>query len=235
MEILAVIPARGGSKAVPKKNIRDLGGKPLIAHTIEQALQCRMLTDVVVSSDDEQIRDVSMALGARAPFVRPAELSTDTALALPTIQHAVVEMEKLDAKTYDYVIMLQATSPFRKIEDIEKALTMMIESKADAVISVVNVEGWHPMKMKRFDGDKLVDYQRPPIENPPRQILPPVYMMNGAIFATKRDVMMNRNTFQGDYCVGYIMPRERSFDIDDEYDFLFAELLLSRDQRYNAR
>lgn len=231
MNILAVIPARGGSKAVPHKNIKDLDGKPLIAYTIEQALGSSMLTDVVVSTDSEDIREVAMQYGAKAPFIRPEELSTDTALALPTIQHAVKEMEAREEKTYDIVIMLQATSPLRKVEDIEVSLNMLIEEKADAVISVVHVDGWHPMKMKRFSGNMLVDYEKPPIENPPRQILPPVYMMNGAIFATVRDVLMLKNTFQGQKCLGYIMPQERSYDIDNEIDFVIADYILKKNKR----
>jgi CMP-N-acetylneuraminic acid synthetase len=228
MEILGVIPARGGSKAVPRKNIRQLAGKPLIAYTIETSLQSGMLTDVVVSTDDEEIQEISIRYGAQAPFLRPAELSTDTALALPTMQHAVQEMEQRKQKKYDYVVMLQPTSPLRSVEDIDESLNKLIASGADGLISIVHVDNNHPMKMKRLVGDRLVDYETPPIENPPRQILPPVYIMNGVIFATSRDVMMLKNTFQGEHCIGYLMGAERSVDIDTEIDFMVVEQLLTK-------
>jgi CMP-N,N'-diacetyllegionaminic acid synthase len=223
-----VIPARGGSKGVPRKNIRLLGGKPLIAHTIESALACPIITDLVVSTDDPEIRSISLQCGAQVPFIRPAELATDTSLAVPTIQHAVQEMEKIQDGKYDYIIMLQPTAPLRTSEDLIKALTQLIESKADGIISIVHVDNWHPMKMKRFVENWLIDYEKPPMENPPRQILPPVYMVNGAIYATRRDVFIDRGSFQGDRCLGYIMPPERSVNIDNEIDFMIAEYMLNR-------
>ena len=222
-EVIGVIPARGGSKGVPRKNIRPLAGKPLLAYTIEVALACPLITDVVVSTDDPEIRDIALQYGAQAPFLRTAELATDTALAIPTIQHAVREMEAKRGRPYDYVVMLQPTTPLRAADDLTQALIQLIDSQADGIISVVHVDNWHPMKMKKFVNRWLVDYEKPPVENPPRQILPPVYMVNGAIYATRRDVFMNRGTFQGERCLGYIMPPERSVNIDTEIDFIIAE------------
>jgi CMP-N-acetylneuraminic acid synthetase len=228
VSILGVIPARGGSKSVPRKNIRTLAGKPLLVYTIEAALASLLLTDLVVSTDDPEIREVALNCGAQAPFLRPAKLATDTALAIPTIQHAVGEMEIRRGSPYDYVVMLQPTTPLRTSSDIDEALTHLIESDADGIISVVHVDNWHPMKMKKFIGDLLVDYERPPVENPPRQSLSPVYMVNGAIYATKRDVFMNDASFQGKRCLGYIMPVERSVNIDSDVDFIVAEYMLQR-------
>lgn len=224
--ILAVIPARGGSKGVPGKNLRPLGGRPLVVHTIASALACPLLTDVVVSTDDEAIRQLALAHGAAAPFLRPAELATDTALAIPTIQHAVGEMEALRAAPYDYVVMLQPTAPLRSASDITEALGRLMASEAEGVISVVPVGNWHPMKMKRFVDGLLVDYEHPPVENPPRQLLPPVYIVNGAIYASRRDVLMLRGTFRGERCLGYVMPVERSINIDTEADLHVAEYYL---------
>jgi len=232
VRILGAIPARGGSKSVPKKNIRSLAGKPLIAHTIETALKCSLITDVVVSTDDDKIRKIAIKYGAKAPFLRPKELATDTALAIPTIQHTVGEMEKIRGLKYDYIIMLQPTAPLRTYQDLTEALIKLIKSDADGIISVVDVDNWHPMKMKKFENGLLVDYQKPPVENPPRQILPPVYIVNGAIYATKRDVFMNRGTFQGEKCLGYIMPPERSVNIDTEVDFIVAEYMLQKESSY---
>ena len=137
-------------------------------------------------------------------------------------------MEARRSAPYDYVIMLQPTTPFRTALDLSQALTQLIDAQADGIISVVHVDNWHPMKMKRFVGDRMVDYEKPPVENPPRQSLPPVYMVNGAIYATKRDVFMDRGTFQGDRCLGYIMPDERSVNIDTEVDLVVAEYILDK-------
>lgn len=227
--VLGVIPARGGSKGIPRKNIRLLGGKPLIAYTIQEALASKHITDVVLSTDDQEIQSIALDYGAQAPFLRPPELSTDTALAIPTIQHAVGEMEKIKEQNYHYIVMLQPTTPFRTAEDLDGALGRLIQLGADGIISVVHVDNWHPMKMKKFIGEEMVDYEKPPVENPPRQSLPPVYMVNGALYATKRDVFMEKNTFQGDFCLGHEMQPERSVNIDTEIDFVVAEYML--DQR----
>lgn len=228
-KIIGVIPARGGSKSIPRKNIKILQGKPLVAYTIEEAKKSKHLTHLVVSTEDKEIKNISLKYGAEVPFFRPKELATDDALAIPTVQHAVITIEKIKNIKYDYVIMLQPTAPLRKTEDIDKALAMLIEADADGVISVVDVDNWHPMKMKKFDENSyLIDYQTPPVENPPRQILPRVYMVNGAIYATKRDIFMEKNTFKGEKCLGYIMPPERSVNIDTEIDFLIAEYYLRK-------
>jgi CMP-N,N'-diacetyllegionaminic acid synthase len=226
--ILGVIPARGGSKGVPRKNIRLLGGKPLIAYTIQEALACPLLTDVVVSTDDAEIRRIALECGAQAPFLRPEELSGDRVLAVPTIQHAVREMETRTGRNYDVVVMLQPTTPFRTAADLTEALTRLTAEGADGIISVVDVDNWHPMKMKKFVDDCLVDYEAPPVENPPRQTLPKVYMVNGALYASRRDVLMKRNSFKGERCLGHIMPPERSVNIDSEADFVLAEYYLRR-------
>ena len=224
--ILGVIPARGGSKGVPRKNIRLLGGKPLISYTVREALACPLLTDVVVSTDDEEIRRIALECGAQAPFLRPTELSGDRVLAIPTIQHAVREMETRTGRNYDFVVMLQPTTPLRTADDLTAALARLIAEGADGIISVVDVDNWHPMKMKKFIGDRLTDYEPPPTENPPRQTLPKVFMVNGALYASRRDVLMNLNSFKGDFCLGHIMPPERSVNIDSEADFVLAEYYL---------
>ncbi len=221
--VLGVIPARGGSKGVPGKNIRPLGGMPLLAHTVAAALDCPLLEDVVVSTDNPEIQEIAVQFGAQAPFLRPAELATDTALAIPTIQHAVQEMEGLSGLPYDIVVMLQPTTPFRSSADITAALEDLRGSDADGIISVVSVGNWHPIKMKRLEDTQLLDYESWPVENPPRQSLPPVYIVNGAIYATRRDVFMKRGTFRGELCLGYLMPEERSVNIDVEADFVLAE------------
>lgn len=236
IKILGVIPARAGSKGVPGKNIRNLAGKPLLAYTIETALKSTMITDVVVSTDSDEIRIVAQKYGAEVPFLRPAELATDTALAVPTIQHALNEMERYKNTKYDYVAMLQPTSPLKTAEDIDQAIEQLITEDADGIISVVTVDNNHPMKMKKFLGEggksgQLVDYEAPPYENCPRQFLPPVFMVNGALYATKRDVLMEMGSFKGNKCIGYIMPMDRSVNIDTELDFILAEYMIKNSNK----
>ena len=231
MLVLGIIPARAGSKGVPNKNIRDLNGKPLIYYSIIEGLKSNLISDLVVSTDSKKFQDISIKYGAECPFLRPPELSSDDALAIPTIQHATSEIEKIKGFKYDYVVMLQPTSPLRKSLHIDKALTKLSNSNADAIISVVDVNNNHPMKMKKFVNKngisyQLIDYEKPPVENCPRQKLPPVYIVNGAIYATKRDVLMNENSFQGKNCLGYIMDQNESINIDTEIEFLIAEKLM---------
>lgn len=226
--ILGVIPARGGSKTIPKKNIKPLLGRPLIAYTIVEALQSKLLTKVIVSSDDSEIIKISKSYGAEAPFIRPKELATDLALATDVVKHAVLEMERLEKKKYDYVVMLQPTTPLRTAEDIDNALKKLIETGADSVISVVNVGSMHPVRMKRIVDDRLVDYAEEEMENMPKELLPPVYIRSGDIYAVKRDVLVNKRSFKGDDCRPYVMPKERSINIDSELDFLLAKILMKK-------
>jgi CMP-N-acetylneuraminic acid synthetase len=226
--ILGVIPARGGSNGVPDKNIKALNGKPLIAYTIEAGLGSKLLTDLIVSTDSEKIKEVAESFGAKVPFMRPPEFSHDTALAIPTIQHAVITYEEIVGFTYDYIIMLQPTAPLRLAEDIDKSLEQLIATDVDSVISIVDVCNYHPIKMKSIENGLLKDYIDTGLENPPRQQLPPVFIVNGAIYATKRDVFMNENTFKGKSCIPYIMSTERSTNIDTITDFIIAEYYLNQ-------
>lgn len=223
---MGVIPARGGSKGIKNKNLHNLNGKPLISFTIEAAKKSKLITDFIVSTDSLEIKKVSEEYGAEVPFIRPAHLSNDKALAVPTIQHAVLYAESLKNITYDYIVMLQPTAPLRTHEDIDNSLSKLIEENGDGIISVVDVENYHPIKMKTIKDGMLLDFVNSDLENPPRQSLPPVYIVNGAIYATKRDVFINKNTFKGNHCIPFIMPQNRSSNIDEPQDFIVAEYFL---------
>ena len=222
-KILGIIPARGGSKGIHKKNLYPLNNKPLIQYSIEAASKSKLITDFIVSTDCKEIKKVSEGLGAIVPFIRPNHLSNDTALAIPTIQHAVLEYEKIMSIKYDYVIMLQPTAPLRTESDIDKALSKLVDCNADGIISIVDVDNYHPHKMKIINKNSLIDYIESSDENPPRQLLPKIYIVNGAIYATKRDILINQNTFKGKFCVPFEMPDARSTNIDKETDFIVAE------------
>ena len=230
-KVLAVIPARGGSKGIKGKNIKDLGGKPLIAYTIEEALKSNLIHDCIVSTDDEKIAKVSREYGADVPFMRPDELSCDKSLSLPVVLHALEFMEKKNKFKYDAVIMLQATTPFKEVSDIDKAIIMLFENDADSVISVVNVDANHPLRMKRIVGNRLINYIDQGYENMrPRQELPPVYIRNGALYLAKRETLLEQNTFSGKNCLALEMPEEKSVNIDTFKDMLLAEYFLNHEK-----
>lgn len=227
MRVLGVIPARGGSKGIPRKNLAPLLGKPLLAYTIEAAKSSGRLTDVVVSTEDHEIAAVAARWGAQVPFMRPADLATDSALSLPVMQHAVLEMEKRAAQSYDAAVMLQPTTPMRSAEDIDAGIKLLLDTNADSVISVVDVGGHHPFRMKRIVGENtLINYVDQGFEDMrPRQQLPAVYIRSGALYITRRAVLMERQTFVGSDCRAYVMPAERAVNIDTRLDLLLAEHL----------
>ena len=149
-KILGVILARGGSKQIPKKNIALLNNKPLIAYTIAEAKKSKYLTNIVVSSDDDEIRKISIQYGANAPFKRPAELSNDTAKPVECDLHATRFMEKINNIKYDYVVELLCTNPFKTSFDIDNALKLQIETNADSVIGVMRLDDHHPIRIKKI-------------------------------------------------------------------------------------
>lgn len=226
MRILAVIPARGGSKGVLKKNLKPLGGRPLIDYTIDAARSAAGLTRCVVSTDSEEIAAVARRLGADVPFLRPPALATDEARSLPVLLHALDTLEAAEGAPFEAVMMLQPTTPFRQAADIAGALALFEASGADSVISVVEVGGHHPARMKYLEGDRLLD---PPFceaeENQPRQQLRPMYLRNGAIYLT-RSAVLRRGSLKGHDCRAWVMPPQRSVNIDDLSDFRYAEFLL---------
>lgn len=232
MNILGVIPARGGSKSIPYKNIALLNGKPMLAYTIEAAQKSRCLTEFLVSSEDPKIIAVARQYGAPVPFVRPAQLATDEAPSLPVVQHAVREMEALKNLTYDIIVLLQPTTPLRRPEDIDAAIEKLVATGANSVVSVCDVGAYHPARMRQIIDDRLVELPvREPKEMLRRQDLPPVYIRNGAIYAVKRNVVMLQNSMIGKVCRPYIMPDDISVNVDSKLDFLMAEILLRQQEQ----
>lgn len=222
LKVVGIIPARGGSKGVKNKNIKLLSGKPLIAYTIEAALKSN-LDKVIVTTDSEEIAEVAIKFGAEVPFIRPSELATDKAKALPVIQHALAFLSEL-GQDFDAVMMLQPTTPFRRVEDINEAINTLHSTGADSVISVVNVQGHHPARMKYLGEDnRLVDPDFcEKYENQPRQELEAMFIRNGAIYLTRTEVL-NAGSFKGDHCQAWLMPNELSVNIDTELDFAYAQ------------
>lgn len=227
-KILAVIPARGGSKGVIRKNIRPIGGKPLIAYTIEMALAARcLLHRAIVSTDDPEIEAIAREHGADVPFQRPAELAGDKVPTLPVLQHAVRFVEEQDGVVLDWVLLLQPTAPLRVLEDVKASLNLTYQQSCDSVISVVQVFAEHPILMKRIENNRLLPYCLEEKEGTRRQDYhPPAYMRNGAIYLTRRDVLMESNSIWGKVIIPYVMPPERSVSIDSELELKLVELLM---------
>lgn len=227
MKVLAVIVARGGSKGIPNKNLKELNGKPLIQYTIEAALGSKFLADVIVSTDSTDIANFAKSVGANVPFQRPNDLADDVISPMFAVLHAKKFMEDL-GNQYDAILMLQPTAPFRKSEDIDGAIELMKKTDSDSVISVVDVGASHPARMKYLEGDRLID---PPFceayENQRRQELRTMYIRNGAIYLTKSPVL-EKKSFKGNDCRAWVMTWQRSVNLDTEEDFLYAEWLAER-------
>jgi CMP-N-acetylneuraminic acid synthetase len=228
--ILAIIPARGGSKGVPRKNIRPLGGVPLLAHMLRAALGSTRVSRVVVSSEDDEILDIAASLGGRdVALRRPQELARDTTPDVPMLQHAVRAVEERIGRAVDYVVQLHVTTPFLTASDIDGALTALIErTDADSVVSVYQVNDFHPLKMKRVRADGFFEQfvaGTEELTTSRRQDFEPVYKRNGGLYASKREVVMELGRVWGDSVLPYIMPHERSVDINSEVDFIAAEAI----------
>jgi CMP-N,N'-diacetyllegionaminic acid synthase len=226
--VLAVIPARGGSKGVPRKNIRPVCGKPLIAYSIETALAARHLFHrVIVSTDDQEIADIAAGCGAEVPFLRPAELANDTAKTSAALRHAVEFVEAQDNIKLDWICLLQPTEPFRTVEDLENSIALARAGGCDSVISVVQVHAVHPILMKKIENDVLMPYCVEEKEGTRRQdYQPAAYMRNGAIYLTRRDVLMEESSIWGKVIRPYVMPPERSVGVDSELDMKMVEILM---------
>lgn len=227
-KILGVITARGGSKGIPEKNIKELGGKPLITYTFNAAKKSELITDLILSTDSEKIASVGREHGIQVPFIRPAELAGDAVPHLPVMQHAIKFMEEKNSCMYDFAIIIQPTSPFRTTEDIDKTLELLIATNADSAVTMVEVEGgYHPIKMKKLEGEKVLPYCMDEVEGMRRQDLPTVYKRSGAAYSMRRSIIMEDGKLYGNHIVGFVVPKERSIDIDVPMDWIIAEYKLA--------
>jgi len=226
LTVIGLITARGGSKSIPEKNIRLLAGKPLIAWTIEAALQCKDLSRVLVSTDNQKIADVARQWGADVPFVRPTELSLDDSSHISVVLHAIHWLEENDGLRPDYIMLLQPTSPSRSVKDIQEVIQLARKKDAIAVMSVCEAAK-HPYKSYKIIENGTLEYFVPSnISYKYRQSLPTVYEENGAIYLNKRTSLLQDQTFIPPNTIAYVMPQERSLDIDTPWDFHVADLVL---------
>jgi CMP-N,N'-diacetyllegionaminic acid synthase len=228
MKNLCTICMRGGSKGVPNKNMRELHGKPLMAYTIEQALQSELFEHVVVSSDSLKIIEMAKSFGAEACFVRPADLATDEASKLPVIRHAFIESERHYGQQFDVLVDLDVTSPLRLVQDISGAYDQFQEEDADMLITASPARRNPYFNMvEKVDGRVDIVKQ---MENPPvrRQDAPQVYDMNASIYIWKRNALLSSDNLFTEKTSLFIMPEERSVDIDTALDWDFVEFVLGK-------
>ena len=231
-KILSIILARGGSKQIPKKNIALVNNIPLIAYTIVEAKKSNYISDLVVSSNDDEIRKVSVQYGAEAPFKRPDNLSGDTAKPVECDLHATKFMEKKNNMKYDYVVELLCTNPFKTSFDIDEAMKMQIKSDADSVIGVMRLDDHHPIRIKKIENGYIKNFCFDEIPESRRQDLKPdAYIRNGSIYSMRRDMIEKGIRYGTENSLAYVMPRERTLNIDEPMDLLIADLLMKQNPR----
>ncbi|PLX74826.1 MAG: acylneuraminate cytidylyltransferase family protein [Desulfuromonas sp.] len=225
--MLAIIPARGGSKGLPGKNIKPLCGKPLIVHTIEAAIAAKNIDRLILSTDDEKIAAVCREYDIEIPFMRPAELANDIASAVDVYRYTLDRLNTGAAEAYTEFVVLQPTSPLRTAGDIDAAVELYKAQQADSVISVC--EAAHPPIWAKMIDEQgvLREYFQTSEGMKNRQEIPLAYMPNGAVFVLKLDLLA-LGSYYSDNTFPYLMPTNRSIDIDSPIDFEFAEFLMCK-------
>jgi CMP-N-acetylneuraminic acid synthetase len=231
LKVLAVIPARGGSKGLPGKNLKLLNGKPLIYYMINAALNCNKLDKVVCSTDDKQIAEVARECGAEVPFLRPAEFATDSSPLNPVMKHVMNYYDENNWRS-DVVVSLQPTNPLITPDIIDTAVSVYMETNCDSVASVTIISHGHPYRAKKLlDNKRLIDFcpefNGDRVIN--RQDRPPAYAYNGAIYLRTRELLENwtgKDTGLGSDCRSVVVEPEKSVNIDTEFDFKLAELIM---------
>ncbi len=233
--MLAVVPARGGSKGIPRKNVRLLAGKPVLAYAVETGLAARLVDRVVCSTDDAEIAEVARTFGADVPFLRPADLAQDDTEDWPVFAHALRWLEAHEGWVPEIVVNLRPTSPFRRVEHVDGAIDLLLRSGADSVKSI-SLARQHPHKMWTLRGAQsgpmepfvktAFRLERGP--DVPRAQLEPVYWQNGIVDVTRRSVILDRGVMIGSNVAGLVTDAADAVDLDTPLDFTFAEVLMAR-------
>jgi CMP-N,N'-diacetyllegionaminic acid synthase len=223
-----VIPARGGSKGIPRKNLAPLAGRPLIAYTIEAARLSRSLSRTIVSTDDEEVAAIAKRIGADVPFVRPPHLALDHTPMIDVLVDALATLDRQEGYRPDVVVLLQPTSPFRREDHIDAAVDLLISSGADSVVTVMQVpHQFTPESLMQLRGDRLDPFVEGSTSTR-RQDKPVLFARNGpAVVATRSRVVLDDHALYGADTRGVVMSREDSFDIDEAFDLKIAELLMA--------
>jgi len=221
---LGIIPARGGSKSIKNKNIRKINKKPLIYYTIQNAKNSRYLTDLIISTDSKIIANISKKFNVSVPFLRPKKLSKDKSNIIDTLLYTLKKMEKIHSKIYDYIVLLQPTSPNRRPKEIDECIKKIIKKKSDSLISLCKLSHPHPVKLKKIIKNKIYPFVKH-VDNPPRQTLESFYMPTGNIYIVKRDLLL-KGKITGPNATFDIIKQSEYVNIDNANDLLLAKIKL---------
>ena len=224
MSLLALVPARGGSKGIPRKNLKIFCGKPLIAWTIEAANQAPSVDKTVVTTEDAEIAELALNLGAEVPFMRPAELATDHTPGIAPVLHALEQLPE-----YEWVLLLQPTSPLRAVQDIENMWTFCQQRQVDSVVSVSRVTTPPSLMYYRDNSDVLEPVLHSQPKGSRRQDFPDTFAINGALYLARAEWLRAQDSFVTEDTLGFEMPAERSVDIDTPDDWRWAEFLMAKE------
>lgn len=228
-KILAIIPARGGSKGLPEKNIKPLCNKPLIGWTIEQAKACKYIDTIFVTTDNEKIANTAKDFGIDVPFLRPAELAKDTSSSMDVVEHVLSHFENKHI-FFDYILLLEPTSPLRKKNDLDAAIQLAIENEsADGIISLGEVHMEHPMIVKKInEKGKIAPYIDDVIKISQRQQADKAYFPYGVIYMIKTEIFKKERAFYTNNILPYYIERWQNYEVDDIYDFIAIEAILKK-------
>lgn len=230
MKVLFLVTARGGSKGVSRKNIREIGGLPLIAYKIIAAKKCKYDKRIIVSTEDEEIAQISKKYGAEIPFIRPKELATDIANSIDVVKHAILWLEVNDPQKYEYICLLEPSSPFASYDDLNEALDLMVESNADTLLSVkatdVNTAFIHTLdargRLSKFY------YAIKELNSVRRQDMPTEYTMNGCMYIAKWEYFKENQSFHSENSMPYIMDEKNSIEIDSMFNYEMARFMVEK-------
>ena len=224
---LGIIPARGGSKGLPGKNIKELCGKPLIAWSIESGLKSKYLDEVMVTTDSKDIANIAKQYGASVPFLRPDVLASDTATSFDAIKHTIEFYKNEFDKEFDYIVLLEPTSPLRETSDIDIAIEQLFNSNADSIVGICKTEDQNPAFLVfKNEKDFISGYENHDMKVLRRQDIKDVYFFEGTIYISKTDVLLNKKTFYHENTIGYVVPKYKSLEIDDIDDFIMVEAIM---------
>ena len=226
--VIAIIPARGGSKGLPGKNIKSLCGKPLIAWSIEAGLGSQYIDEVMVTTDSDDIANVARQFGASVPFIRPDELANDSASSMDVIRHTLNFYDNKLDKKFDYTVLLEPTSPLRVTDDIDKAIVNLLEnSQAKAIVGVCKTESQNPaFLVKKNVNNFLVGYENSDMKILRRQDINEVFFFEGSVYVSDTATLLKKNTFYHENTLGFEFPKWQSLEIDDLEDFIMVEALM---------
>jgi len=225
-KILAIIPARSGSKGIKNKNIIKINGKPLVFYTIKNAKNSKMISDLIGSTDSRKIKKIFEKYKVEIPFLRPKKLSTDKSLIIETLIFCLKKMEKIKQKKYDFIVLLQPTAPNRTKNEIDNCINKIIRTKADSLISLSPLDEPHPLKLKKISRGVVQNYQRDAKNNFPRQSLPKLYKPSGNIYIFKRKILLNRD-LKGKKQISDVINSKNHLNIDTKDDLILAKIKLS--------